>query len=50
MLEGSWTLFADAVSSLSLIDLPNAGFLRNCLLCTSADGTIGIISLADMEQ
>ncbi|WVQ79391.1 hypothetical protein IAT38_001488 [Cryptococcus sp. DSM 104549] len=47
---GSWTLFAWPVHSFTLIDVPQAGHLQGHLLCTSEAGTIGILSLRDMEQ
>ncbi|WWD20135.1 hypothetical protein CI109_104611 [Kwoniella shandongensis] len=49
-LCGSWSLFAWPVESLSLLDMPQAGSLQGSLLCTSKAGTIGIISLVNMEQ
>lgn len=47
---GSWTLFAWPVSGFVLLDMPQAGPLRGTLLCTSQAGTVGIISLSEMEQ
>lgn len=49
-LQGSWTLFADPVSRVCLIDEQAKGPLSRSLLCVSVDGTVGIISLEDMEQ
>ena len=49
-LQGSWTLFAYPVQSVSLLDMPQAGTLAGNLLCTSQAGTVGLISLVDMEQ
>ena len=49
-LLGSWTLFADPVHLIALLEMPQAGILRTCVLCTSQDGTIGIISLKEMDQ
>jgi hypothetical protein len=43
-------MFADPVESIALIDKTNAGPLQDHILCTSREGTVGIISLADMEQ
>lgn len=47
---GSWTLFAWPVSDFVLLDMPQAGPLHGTLLCTSQAGTVGIISLSEMEQ
>ncbi|KIR29487.1 hypothetical protein I307_01393 [Cryptococcus deuterogattii 99/473] len=47
---GSWTLFAWPVSDFVLLDMPQAGTLRGTLLCTSQAGTVGIISMSEMEQ
>ncbi|WWC65680.1 uncharacterized protein I303_108301 [Kwoniella dejecticola CBS 10117] len=47
---GSWTLFADPVSKIAVLDLPQAGPLRGCLLITSREGTVGIISLKEMNH
>ena len=49
-LQGSWTVFADPVHWITMLDMPLAGVLRNCVLCTSKEGTIALISLADMDQ
>lgn len=49
-LRGSWTLFDDHVRSATLLDMQEAGSLQGTLLCTSARGCVGIISLSDMEQ
>lgn len=49
-LRGSWTLFDDHVRSATLLDMDEAGSLRGSLLCTSARGTVALISLRDMEQ
>ncbi|KAG8922536.1 hypothetical protein FRC02_011797, partial [Tulasnella sp. 418] len=45
-----WTLFATPL--LTIIDLtgdPNAGRLKNCLLCVAEHGTIAVISVEDLE-
>ncbi|WVF68617.1 hypothetical protein IAT40_003387 [Kwoniella sp. CBS 6097] len=49
-LSASFTLFADPVKSVSLLDMPQAGSLEGCLLVTSNDGTVGIISLKEMDD
>ena len=49
-LLGTWTLFADPVRDIGLLDFPQAGILRDCVLCTSYDGTIGVISMKEMDQ
>lgn len=35
---------------MTLLDMPEAGPLVNCLLCVSQAGTVGLISLVEMEQ
>jgi hypothetical protein len=49
-LCGSWTVFGDPVKSLTCLDMPQAGTLQHTLFCTSAEGTIAVISLSEMEQ
>lgn len=49
-LLGSWTLFADPVYGLASLDIGQAGILRGCVICTSRAGTIGVISLKEMDQ
>jgi hypothetical protein len=43
-------MFADPVEDLAMIDMDEAGALQDHLICTSQEGTIGVISLKDMEQ
>ncbi|WVR08230.1 hypothetical protein IAU60_005277 [Kwoniella sp. DSM 27419] len=47
---GSFTLFADPIKSVALLDIPQAGSLDGCLLAVSEGGTIGIVSLKDMDD
>ncbi|WWC92997.1 uncharacterized protein L201_007961 [Kwoniella dendrophila CBS 6074] len=49
-LCGSFTLFADPVKDIALLDMTEAGPLRGCLLVISNDGTVGIISLKEMDD
>nr|XP_019009161.1 uncharacterized protein I206_05807 [Kwoniella pini CBS 10737]OCF47942.1 hypothetical protein I206_05807 [Kwoniella pini CBS 10737] len=49
-IRGSWTLFADPVQNIALLDMPQAGPLIGCLLITSREGTVGIISLKEMDH
>lgn len=49
-LVASWTLFADPVEKLAILDMPDAGMLQDHLICVSQEGTVGVISLAKMEQ
>ncbi|WWD04165.1 hypothetical protein V865_002231 [Kwoniella europaea PYCC6329] len=49
-LCGSWTLFADPVKDVALLNMSQAGPLQGCLLITSRDGTVGIISLKSMDD
>ncbi|KAK6908897.1 hypothetical protein I203_102903 [Kwoniella mangroviensis CBS 8507] len=49
-LCGSWTLFADPVKDVALLNMSQAGTLQGCLLITSRDGTVGIISLKEMDD
>jgi hypothetical protein len=43
-------MFADPVKSILIIDKANAGVLQDHVLVTSYDGTMGVISLKEMEQ
>lgn len=43
-------MFADPVDDLALIDMKDAGALQDHLICSSQEGTIGVVSLKDMEQ
>jgi hypothetical protein len=43
-------VFGDPVKSLTCLDMPQAGTLQHTLFCTSAEGTIAVISLSEMEQ
>jgi hypothetical protein len=43
-------VFADPVDDLAMIDMNDAGALQDHLICLSQDGTIGAISLKEMEQ
>ncbi|WVQ75054.1 hypothetical protein IAR50_004663 [Cryptococcus sp. DSM 104548] len=47
--QGSWTLFAWPVKSITVLDRPQAGPLRNCLLAASQAGTVALLGLDDME-
>ncbi|OCF37103.1 hypothetical protein I316_01008 [Kwoniella heveanensis BCC8398] len=49
-LCASFTLFADPVRNVALLNMPQAGGLQNCLLVSSNDGTVGIISLKEMDD
>ncbi|KAI9633004.1 uncharacterized protein MKK02DRAFT_40384 [Dioszegia hungarica] len=49
-LQGSWTLFAFPVHTITLLADPKYGSLGGCVMCTSQAGTVGLISLAEMEQ
>ncbi|ORY34903.1 hypothetical protein BCR39DRAFT_515490 [Naematelia encephala] len=49
-LEGSWTLFAEPVDVIAMLDLAEAGPLRGCVICVSTLGTVGLISLREMDQ
>jgi hypothetical protein len=42
-------MFADPVKSIAIVDLANAGVLQDQILVSSSDGTLGVISLKDME-
>nr|ODN95521.1 hypothetical protein L204_04061 [Cryptococcus depauperatus CBS 7855] len=46
---GSWTLFECPVRSSTLLNMPQAGSIRGSLMCASEAGTIGLISLDNME-
>lgn len=48
--QASWTMFADPVKSISMVNSPNAGVLEEHVLVFSCDGTVGVISLKGMEQ
>lgn len=48
-LQGSWTLFADPVDNIAMVDMPDTA-LHGHLLCTSREGTIAVISLKEMDQ
>jgi hypothetical protein len=43
-------MFADPVKSILIIDKANSGVLQDHVLVTSCDGTMGVISLKEMEQ
>jgi hypothetical protein len=43
-------MFADPVKSIAIVDMANAGVLQDHVLVSSSDGTLGVISLKDMEQ
>lgn len=49
-LLASWTLFADPVDRIALVNAPDAGVLHDKLLCTSCEGTVAVISLEELEQ
>ena len=49
-LLASWTLFADPVRNIIMVDMIEAGVLQDHLICVSQEGTIGVISLTQMEQ
>nr|XP_019043333.1 hypothetical protein I302_07908 [Kwoniella bestiolae CBS 10118]OCF22263.1 hypothetical protein I302_07908 [Kwoniella bestiolae CBS 10118] len=49
-LCGSWTLFADPVKDVASLNMPQAGPLHGCALVTSREGTVGLISLKEMDD
>ncbi|RXK36360.1 hypothetical protein M231_06397 [Tremella mesenterica] len=49
-LEASFTMFAYPVKTILRLTMPEAGNLRDCVLCTSDVGSVGVISLKEMDQ
>ncbi|EIW71713.1 hypothetical protein TREMEDRAFT_27484 [Tremella mesenterica DSM 1558] len=49
-LEASFTMFAYPVKTILRLMMPEAGNLRDCVLCTSDVGSVGVISLKEMDQ
>ena len=49
-LQGTFTLFAWPVRTITLLDMLEAGDLYGSVLCTSDVGSVGLISLKEMDQ
>jgi hypothetical protein len=46
---GTFAAFADPVQSITLLETKSESALQDTLLCASTDGTVGIISLSELE-